>query len=111
MALVEAVSVMPSEIGCHKLSTLIRLALPNISDARKSRSADAESFNRAKTKKNDRQNKKVAESFYDYSQFVKAMTSIKKIMFREEKLNASELTKKLNTFNQYRQSKSRCIHR
>ena len=94
---VKAVWVMPSVIGCHKLSTPIRKAKPNISDGRTSRNIFAASFDGKNPGRNNGLYKKFFKTFHDLSQFVNAMTRIKKIKFREE-MKAAELTKLFEQF-------------
>ena len=91
---VEAVWVMPSVTGCHILSTPIRKAKPNISDGGTSPYTFATSFNGEKPEEKTMEStKKLLKIFHVQSHFVNAMTKIKKIRFREEKLKAVELTK------------------
>ena len=49
-------------------------------------------------KKRSTLQKNLLEVYHDYSQIVNAMAGIKEIRFREEKLNALELTKTFEHF-------------
>ena len=57
-----------------------------------------DSMEQNQKKKQTTVEKKLINVFHDYPQFVNAMTRIKKIRFREDKLNALELTKILKQF-------------
>ena len=59
----------------------------------------AASFNRTKPQeKTTDSTESLLKAFHDWSQFVNAMTKTKRIMFREEILNALELTKFFERF-------------
>ena len=91
---------MPSVTGCCILSTPFCKAKPNISDGRTSRYIFTMSVNGKKPgEKTMESSKKLFKIFHDQSQFVYAMTKMKKNRFREEKLKAVELT---TIFEQFR---------
>jgi len=91
--------VLLSVCGCHTLSAPICEAITNISDGGTSRYIFGATFNGAKPEENTIcRMKKMLKIFQDYPQFVGAMIRIEKISFREEKLNALELTKYFERF-------------
>ena len=84
---------MPSVAGCHTLSTPIRKAKPNISDGGTSRYTFVASFNGKKPEeKLMNSSKNLFKTFHNWFEFVNAMIKIKKIRYREKKLEAVELT-------------------
>ena len=102
MLLVETLWVVRSVTGCHTLNTPYREPIHKISKGRTYHTFSysfAASFSGAKPQKTAIDSgKNQLKVFHDHSQNVNAMTRIKEIRFREEKLNALELTENLEHF-------------
>ena len=92
-----------SVTGYNTLNTPNREPIHKISKGRTYSTEFAASFSGAKPQKTAIDSEKSElKTYHDHSQNVNAMTRIKEIRFREEKLNALELTEKLEHFRPFR---------
>ena len=111
MLSVEALWLVRSVTGCHKLNTPYREPIPNTSNGRTYYILGysfAGSFSGAKPEKTVIDSgKDLLKIYYDHSQNVNAMTRINEIRLREEKLNALELTENLELFQAVKTTQNR----